>query len=146
MLRVMTVITCGVSAGAFWGQIKAHAATRNIVPAHRPPVADLSVINICSPFDVRNICSCPQVANAGWSTAVSSRAMSLSASRSDIKKPGRDVTRLLLAGTARGDHGLRLAQQIPFFRMGNLTLCGHDPAHLCQKALCLLRVSPVSYT
>src|ERR1039458_4883286 len=66
----MTVITCGLSAGAFWGQIKAHAATRNIVPAHRPPVADLSVINICSPFDVRNICSCPQVANAGLSAAV----------------------------------------------------------------------------
>src|ERR1035441_6236123 len=105
MLRVMTVITCGVSAGAFWGQIKAHAATRNIVPAHRPPVADLSVINICSPFDVRNICSCPQVANAGLSTAVSGGYRG----RRETIPPPRTRSQ---APAATGTIGLRYPYQI----------------------------------
>jgi TPP-dependent pyruvate/acetoin dehydrogenase alpha subunit len=41
MLRVMTVTTGGLSANPLWGQNKAHAATRNIVPAHRLPAAVL---------------------------------------------------------------------------------------------------------
>src|ERR1017187_7910352 len=105
MLRVMTVITCGLSADAFWGQIKAHAATRNIVPAHRPPVTDLSVINICSLFDVRNICSCPQLANASPPPRTRSQAQQqqnrpncdthIETCCHGVKKKHRSVTKLL---------------------------------------------------
>src|ERR1017187_363413 len=101
----MTVITCGLSADAFWGQIKAHAATRNIVPAHRPPVTDLSVINICSLFDVRNICSCPQLANASPPPRTRSQAQQqqnrpncdthIETCCHGVKKKHRSVTKLL---------------------------------------------------